>query len=51
MSFSLFGDLVLGTTAPNQNCIHEEIKGRLNLGNAATTVFRVLCLPASSLQT
>jgi len=24
----------LGTTVVNQNCIHEEIKSRLNLGNA-----------------
>jgi hypothetical protein len=24
----------LGTTVPDQNCMHEEIKNRLNLGNA-----------------
>jgi len=24
----------LGTTVTNENCIHEEIKGRLNLGSA-----------------
>jgi hypothetical protein len=36
----------LGTTLTDQNCIHEEIKSRQNLGMLATIRFRVFCLPA-----
>jgi hypothetical protein len=32
----------LGTAATNQNCIHEEIKNRLNLGNACYHVVQNL---------
>jgi hypothetical protein len=34
----------LGMTLTNQNCIHEEIKSRLNLGNIATMQFRTCSL-------
>jgi hypothetical protein len=36
----------LGTTLTDQNCIHEEIKSRLNQGMLATIRFRVFCHPA-----
>jgi hypothetical protein len=36
----------LGTTLTDQNCIHEEIKSRLNSGMLATIHFRDFCLPA-----
>jgi hypothetical protein len=37
----------LGTTLTDQNCIHEEIKSRLNSeGMLATIRFRVFCHPA-----
>jgi hypothetical protein len=35
----------LGTTLTNQNFIHEEIKSRLNLGNACCHSMQNLCLP------
>jgi hypothetical protein len=41
----------LGITVTNQNCIQEEIKSRLNLGNALYHQFRVFCLPISFLTT
>jgi hypothetical protein len=41
----------LETIERHQNCIHEEIKIRLNSGNAAAVLFRVSCLPVSSLKT
>jgi hypothetical protein len=34
----------------DKNCMHEEIKSRLNLGNAATIQSRVVCLPTCSLE-
>jgi hypothetical protein len=34
----------------DKNCMHEEIKSRLNLGNTATIQSRVVCLPAWSLE-
>jgi len=39
------------TTATDRNCIHEEIKSRLNSGNACYHQFRIFCLPVSSLKT
>jgi hypothetical protein len=36
----------LGTALTDQNCIHEEIKSRLNSGNACYHSFQSLCLPA-----
>jgi hypothetical protein len=33
-----------GTILRNQNCIHEEIKSRLNSGMLATMQFRIICL-------
>jgi hypothetical protein len=39
----------LGMTVTNQNCIHEEIKCRLNLGNCYHSV--LICVPISSLKT
>jgi hypothetical protein len=36
----------LGTTLTDQNCIHEEIMGRLNSGMLATIQFRDFCHPA-----
>jgi hypothetical protein len=33
----------LGTTLTDQNCIHEEIKSRLNSGMLAIIQFRVFC--------
>jgi hypothetical protein len=33
----------LGTTLTDENCIHEEIKSRLNSGMLATIWFRVFC--------
>jgi hypothetical protein len=40
----------LGTTIMNQNYIHKEIKSRLNSGMLATVLFRVFCLPLSSIK-
>jgi hypothetical protein len=40
----------LVTTVTTKNCIHEEIKSRLNSRNA-TFLFRVFCFPVSSLET
>jgi hypothetical protein len=40
-----------GTTLTDQNCMHEEIKSRINLGKLATIRLRVFCLPACSLGT
>jgi hypothetical protein len=37
----------LGTTATNQICIHEEIKSRLNSGNASCHFVQCLCLSVS----
>jgi hypothetical protein len=34
----------LGTRVTNHNCIQEEIKGRINWGNACSTLFRIFCL-------
>jgi hypothetical protein len=39
----------LGTTLTGQNCMQEEIKGRLNSGNDSTIRSRVSCLPACCL--
>jgi hypothetical protein len=36
----------LGRTLTDKNCMHEEIKSRLNPGMLATIQFRVFCLPA-----
>jgi hypothetical protein len=36
----------LGTTLTDQNCMHEEIKSRLNSGTLATIWFTVFCPPA-----
>jgi hypothetical protein len=36
----------LETTLTDQNCKHEEIKSRLNSGNACSNQSRVFCLPA-----
>jgi hypothetical protein len=36
----------LGTTLTDQNCIHEEIKSRLNSGMLAIIQFRDFCHPA-----
>jgi hypothetical protein len=35
----------LGTTLTNQNDIHDEIKSRLNCGNAAIIQSKIFCLP------
>jgi hypothetical protein len=40
----------LGTTLTDQNCMHEEIKSRLNLGNALQFSL-VFCPPAFCLGT
>jgi retron-type reverse transcriptase len=40
----------LGTTLTDQNYIHEEIKSRLNSGNASYHLFRVFCPPAFCLR-
>jgi hypothetical protein len=37
----------LGTTLENRNEIHDEIKSRLNLGNACIIQSKILCLPVS----
>jgi hypothetical protein len=37
----------LGTTLTNQNDIHDEIKSRLNLGNACYHSVQIFCLPVS----
>jgi hypothetical protein len=37
----------LGTTLTNQNDIHDEIKGRLNSGNACYYSVQIFCLPVS----
>jgi hypothetical protein len=39
----------LRATETNRDCIHEEIKGKLFSGIAATLLFRI-CFPLSSLQ-
>jgi ribosomal protein S2 len=39
----------LGTTLTDQNCIQEEIKSRLNSGNACYHSVQSFCLPASCL--
>jgi hypothetical protein len=36
-----------GTTLTNQNDIHDEIKSRLNSGNAAIIQSKIFCLPVS----
>jgi hypothetical protein len=41
----------LGTTASNQNFIHEEIRRRLSRGVLATILFTDFCLPVSCLRT
>jgi hypothetical protein len=41
----------LGTTLTDQNCMHEEIKSKLNSLMLATIRFRVFCLPACCLGT
>jgi hypothetical protein len=41
----------LGTTITNQNCMHKEIKSRLNSGMLGTIWFRVFCPPACCLGT
>jgi 5,10-methylene-tetrahydrofolate dehydrogenase/methenyl tetrahydrofolate cyclohydrolase len=41
----------LGTTLTDQNCMHKEIKSRLNSGNACTNWFRAFCLPTCCLGT
>jgi hypothetical protein len=38
----------LGTTLTDQNCMHEEIKSRLNSGNACYHSVPRFCLPARS---
>jgi hypothetical protein len=40
----------LGTTLTDQNCIHEEIRSRLNSGMLATMQFRIFCLPVCCLE-
>jgi len=40
----------LGITVTNQNCIHKEIKSRLNSVIACSIRLRILCLPFSSLK-
>jgi hypothetical protein len=39
----------LEMTITNENCIHEEIKSKLNSGNVTTFQFRITCLSVSSL--
>jgi hypothetical protein len=41
----------LGMTVTNQNCIHREIKNRLNLRNVCSIHFIFFCLLVSSLGT
>jgi hypothetical protein len=41
----------LGTTLAGQNCMHEEIKSRLNSVTLATIPFRVFCPPTCCLGT
>jgi hypothetical protein len=41
----------LGTTITNENCYHEEIKSRLNLGNTRYHSVENICLPVSCLKT
>jgi hypothetical protein len=41
----------LGTTVTNQNCYHEEIKSRLNVGNTCYHSVENICLPVSCLKT
>jgi hypothetical protein len=41
----------LGTAITNQNFIHEDIKSRLNLGNAFCCSVHIFCFPISSLKT
>jgi hypothetical protein len=35
----------LETTVTNENCIHKEIKSKLNWGILATILFRFCCFP------
>jgi transcriptional regulator NrdR family protein len=39
----------LGATLTDQNCIHKEIRSRLNLGTT-TMQFRIFCLPVCCLE-
>jgi hypothetical protein len=39
----------LGTTLTDQNCMHKEIKSRLNAGNDCYHSVQILCHPACSL--
>jgi hypothetical protein len=41
----------LGLMVTNQNCIYEEIKSRLTLGNASYHVVQSFCLPICCLKT
>jgi hypothetical protein len=41
----------LGTNLTNRNCIYEEIKSKLNSGNAYYHAFRIFCLPVFYLKT
>jgi hypothetical protein len=43
-------DVKIFETVKNQNCIHEEIKGRVNSGNACYRSFIIFCLPVSSIK-
>jgi hypothetical protein len=40
----------LGTTVTCQNCIYKEIKSRFCVGMLATVLFRVCCLPISTIK-
>jgi hypothetical protein len=40
-----------GVMVKNQNCIHKEIKSRLNLGMLAIMQFRIFCLPVCYIKT